>query len=626
MKNQLRPALSVPKGKEEIKVNRTIRKVKKGDPSNVEAEGGEQLIAPMAFDGFPAIFEISGPSHAAGGVDLNIPENAFIFSKDSSMKIENEDILDSFNVKDDSATPAEIARKYNINKFRKVLAEPTSDKMQRDTAEEMIKNYNEKLGKLALVQESSKSFSNGIPFVAIPYLEMMGMDASALVNGAAGNQNATVPTQSEEDVPVQRRGGELKIRIKNIPKFDGGREPKSKTQEFAYNEQFYNDFAKKLGLNDITAILPPSLADQRGMVDNMQHPVGSNTFGRKNWMDPSLYEDFKSRNAWYFEKNPKFDPKNSKDVTNFQTSYNERAKGMGLNPYFSSNTGSKYSVDGKFGEVTYSVPNLDQKAAQQTQAAAVEQKPAVNQTLPALQKPNIPAANVASTDNPFWTEDIINTAGAFGDMQRIKKYMPWQAGYETVLPDPTYYDPTRELAANAEQTNIADQALGAFVGPQALSARISSTQGQGLANAANILGKYNNMNVQVANQNELVRSEITNNSNFNRSGQATSLFDKTVATNQAFDNSKAMARQNFRQSLVTGWKNRGETQALNSMNKQFNVDAVTGFVNYTGKSGVLNPAQQDQNQVIDLFDQLRNRPGATDESATALLKVIMGIK
>lgn len=623
---ELRPGLSVPKGKEEIKVNRTIKKVKKGDLSNAEAEGGEFLISPAAFDGFPAIFEISGPSHAGGGVDLNLPENSFIFSKDSSMKIENEDILESFNIKADSATPADIARKYNINKFRKVLADPDSDKLQRETAENMIKKYNEKLGKLSLVQESQKGMPNGVPFVAIPYLEMMGMDAAQLVHGSEDNQNVEVPTTGEEDIPTAKKGGELKIRIKKIPGKDfmtKGGEPKNKNQEFAYNKDFYDAFAKKLGLNDITAILPSSLADQRGMVDDVQHPTGSGTYGRKDWTDPTLFNDFKTRNAWYFKNNPNFNPSKPKDVKDFQISYNKKAQDMGLSPYFESSPGSKYSLDSKFGEVTYSVPNLEQNVSEPVQVGV--QKPVLNPTSPQLQKPNIPAVNVASTDNPFWTEDLMNIAGDFGNLQRIKKYMPWQAGFDTVLPEATFYDPTRELAANAEQTNIADQALGAFAGPQALSARISSTQGQGLANAANILGKYNNLNVETANQFEMNRATVTNESNLNRANQATNLYDKTVLTNQSFDNAKTEARNNFRQSVINGWSNRGKTQALNSMNKQYRVDPITGYVEFTGIPGQLNP-NQSQNNVMDIYDQIRQRPGMTDQSATDLLKIIMGTK
>lgn len=621
MEQQLRPALSVPKGKEYIKVNRTLKPVKKGEPRNAELEKDELAIGPFSFDGFPSIFVVGGKSHSQGGTPSNLPENSFIFSKDKSMKIDDEDILESFNKKpkESGYSPAEIARQYNINKFRKVLSDPNSDKMQRETSEDMIKNYNEKLGKLALAQESIKGFPNNVPFVAIPYLESMGIDAAQFVN-QGHNQNSESPLPSQEEMPMQKKGGQLKIRITKTPNaiLQKGGPTQPKGQEFAYNKEFYTDFANRLG-TDISAILPSTLGDQRGMVNNLQGALGANVFGRKDWTSPELFNDFKSRNAWYFEKNPKFDPSKKEDVKDFQQAYNEKAKTMGLKPYFNQGKGSKYSLDSKFGEVTYSVPNLEQKAASPVQLQT-QQLPPINQTLPDLQKPNLNYSQ-PNQDNPFWTEDLINMAGVYGDLTRIKKYMPWQAGYDTVLPDPTFYDPTRELAASAEQSNIAGQALGAFAGPQALSARLSSVQGQGLSNAANILGRYNNMNVGVANQFEQMQTDITNNSNINRANQATSLYDKTVATNQAFDNSKTMARQNFRQSLINSWNNRGNTQALNSMNKQYRVDPTTGFVEFTGVPGELNPNQQSQ-QAIDIYNDIRSRPGMTDTAATDIFKAI----
>lgn len=619
---QLRKPVRPPKGEEPIKVNTTIKKVKKGDRKNVETEGGEFLVSPLQFDGFPATFKIKGPSHAAGGVDLNLPDNSFVFSDDHKMKLEDEDLQKDFGkrAKESGYTYAELAKQYDINEFRRVLADPNTDKMQRETAEMMIKNQNEKLGKLAILQESEKSFPQGIPFVAIPYLEMMGIDPAQFVNGAGGDQ-ATVPTQSEEDIPQQKMGGQIKIRIKKLPEMQKGGPTKPKDQEFAYNPEFYAEFAKKLRVSDISAILPASLADQRGMVNNLQPASGKNVYGRKNWTDPSLFNDFKARNDWYFQQNPDFDPSNPADVKDFQQSYNTRAQGMGRKPYFDPKQGAKYAIDGKFGEVTYSVPNLDLK----TEA---EVSPQNNQQVQAQQElGDIPATHLgspytASTDNPFWTEDIVNMAGAFGDLQRIKKYMPWQAGYDTVLPKATYYDPTRELAANSEQANVAAGALGAFAGPQELSARLSSVQGQGFTNAANILGKYNDLNVGIANQNEAYRTNISNEANLNRANQATNLYDKTVLTNQNFDNARSQARQNLRQSFVQAWSNRGKTQALNSMNKQYNVDPTTGFVNFTGVPGELNPTTKSQS-AVDLYNEILKQPGQTPESATKLLEVIM---
>ena len=148
---------------------------------------------------------------------------------------------------------------------------------------------------------------------------------------------------------------------------------------------------------------------------------------------------------------------------------------------------------------------------------------------------------------------------------RINKYLPWQATPEVRLPNATFYDPTRELAANAEQANIQTQGMGAFMGPQALSARSSSVQGQALKNAADIQSRYNNMNVEIANKLNQERTSIMNTASQNKAGLDTQLFDKYTIANQQFDNSKNLARQELRKSYIDGITNKAKTQALNSL-------------------------------------------------------------
>ena len=70
-----------------------------------------------------------------------------------------------------SYTPAELAKPYDINKYRTILEDPDSDEMTRKTAELMIKKFVIKLGALALAQEGKKGFPQGIPEVAKPYME-----------------------------------------------------------------------------------------------------------------------------------------------------------------------------------------------------------------------------------------------------------------------------------------------------------------------------------------------------------------------------------------------------------------------------------------------------------------------
>ncbi len=618
-----------PKGKEPIKVNKTLQPTER-EEANMEVEKGEVIVSDSTFSGFPDLFVAGGENHSEGGTPVNLPANSFVFSKDKSLRITDEDVLKDFNKspKKIGYDPAEIAKQYQLNNYRKILADPDSDKMQRSTAELMIKNYNAKLGQLALIQESRKGFENGIPFISIPYLEDMGIDPAKFVMGGNGEE-PEVPTSQEEDdnVTQKKMGGQFDIRILKKPRLKKGGEGDSKKKsdtEFAYNPEFYADLAQKLG-TDITALLPATLGENKGQVPDKQKAIGKGSYGRKDWMSAELFPDFRNRNAWYFEKNPNFNPKDKEQVKDFQRAYNERAQSMGLRPYFKEQdpkNKSKYDVDGQFGEVTYLTPNLDTKP--QNKPIPFEEATSNTAVQQPLRKPNISYTN-KSENADFWTQDLVNMSGAFGDYSRLKKYMPWQAGYQTTLPGATYYDPTRELAANAEQANIADTAMGMFAGPQSLSARVSDVQGKALDNAANILGKYNNLNVGIANTLEANRTNILNSDSQTRGALATGLYDKTVMANQSFDNAKAMARKNLRDSFVNAWTNRGQTQALNAMNKQYKLDPLTGFVTPTGEGADLPLSDQDQaGQLSAAYDRIKE--GRTETEAIKIFDTLYGNK
>lgn len=153
------------------------------DEANLEAEGGETAFGDINGDGFTEHMLISGKRHHEGGVPLNLPDGTFIFSDTASMKITDCNILKIFGKAcgKKGYTPAELAKPYDINKYRTILEDPNSDKVDKKTAELMIKNINLKLGALALAQEAKKGFPQGIPEVAQPYMEAMGLKEEDLM-------------------------------------------------------------------------------------------------------------------------------------------------------------------------------------------------------------------------------------------------------------------------------------------------------------------------------------------------------------------------------------------------------------------------------------------------------------
>lgn len=577
-----------------VEVNHTLKPVE-WDESNTEAELGEQVVTDMNGDGLPENYRIGGNRHYDGGTPLKLPNNSFVFSRDNKMKIKDENILKMFGMSKPS-TPADIAKKYDLNTFRKVLADNDSDHIQIKTAESMIANYNEKLGKLALVQESMKGFPDGIPPISIPYFETSGFNPADIfsMNGPDNMSNPDMARYGKNIIPEMYPAP---------MKFGGWTLPKAQAGKSIYDEDFLTKLLALRKNSDASVALPKYLRDASNLkevsnVPGVQKGLGKgNVYGKMDWASPEMMADFKARNAWYLKQNPDFNPNKKSDVLDFQKKYNQRTNELGL--------GSYLKEDSKFGQYTFSTPNLDIPEGKTTLAAAIN-KP-VDEKLSPVNVNHLADQVSNSEDAPYWLQDIIKTAGAFGDLTKIKKYLPWQAATDTYLTDPTFYDPTRELAANAEESAIGADAAGMFGGAQSLNARLSQIQGQGLKAAADILGKYNNLNVGVANEFEMANKSVLNQSAQRSANNATNLYDKTVIANQNFDNARAMARGNVRQSIIDAITNRGKTQALNSMFPQYKVDPSTGgIVSFTKGKG-LKPSN-DQTALEDKFNELLKNP------------------
>jgi hypothetical protein len=209
---------------------------------------------------------------------------------------------------------------------------------------------------------------------------------------------------------------------------------------------------------------------------------------------------------------------------------------------------------------------------------------------------NTPVNQSTPGNTPFWLQDIIQTAGAASDLARLKKYLPWQATPEVRLPDATFYDPTRELAANTEMANMAMQNSAAFTNPQQQAAANSVAQGQMAKAAADTMGRYNNLNVGLANQLSQERTGIMNAASQNKANLDTQLWDKYTIANQQFDNSKTKARQNLRESYINAITNRANTANMNSLYPEYYADPSTGgFIKFNPNAAKIKP--------IDKYDQ-----------------------
>jgi hypothetical protein len=197
---------------------------------------------------------------------------------------------------------------------------------------------------------------------------------------------------------------------------------------------------------------------------------------------------------------------------------------------------------------------------------------------------------------PWWLQDIIATSGAVGDRARIVKRNPWQATPNYSLVDNVKYDPTRELAANAEQANIANQGSMYFTDPRQMAAQQAATQGLAGKTAADTMGRYNNMNVTLANQTNAQNTAIKNQAAMTKATLDTNLYDKNTAANDNFDIARKQATQNIRNSYIDAITNRANTANLNSINPNFSVNPGNGGMNNFNRTGEIPPTEAAKNR------------------------------
>jgi len=212
------------KDKDSVKTNSTLKPAER-EHSNLEAELGETVLTNLAEGGIPEFYKVSGKRHSKGGTPLNLPEDSFIFSRDKKLKIKDKDILAQFGKKvgkkgKKAFLPSEVSKQYDINKYRQILADPTSDKLQIETAEQMIQNYTLKLGGLAMVQESMKGFPKGIPAAAMPYLDHIGINPEGLIQPPA-QQGAPQEAMPQEAMKSGGASGKRRVKV-TMPQYQKG--------------------------------------------------------------------------------------------------------------------------------------------------------------------------------------------------------------------------------------------------------------------------------------------------------------------------------------------------------------------------------------------------------------------
>lgn len=721
-------------GTHKPQVSKTLTAVPRA-AANLEAEGGETVVGNLDGSKMPSFKTIKGPRHSNGGVPLLLPEDSFIFSDTKSMRIVDPKVLNMFGVKPKKGgyTPAELSKKYDINNYRKILQDPESDKVARTTAEIMIKNYVIKLGALALAQESKKAFPQGIPLIARPYMEAMGLRDEDLIPELAMQEEQQMPVQEmeevEEEFPQEMSSGEPIAQPQPMPQQmpEAGMAPMAQygmtlggyDMPFAQDgfvvlkpdgtpfnsdpnyvppsipylpediQPYYNlinapqdelQSISQAELDAWNAANPPEQVEaiipqqQYGGIPRAEYgmPMGTgmsqNYMGNKKRFYPDGGPTTREMTAAELEERRKTAKQIEKiKGTNCPPGWIKLSDGTCAQGTITSGGGASSSLGqgvagggapnaawkklmcdelsrgvpveelarkrhGSVAGLTAMFKDCIKKGEQVTKEqgatarfAQLEQEPCPckdkdgkeipgkfakrddkGDCLPCLEECKCKKSDGSTytvgkdkdgncekcseeeggdggmsletqvREPEWWLQDTVNAAGAFTDLMSIRKRMPWEARVDLEEPRPTFLDPTRELAAQSEQANIAAQASAQFAGPQALGARLSAIQGKGAAAAADTLSRINNQNVGIANQFEGQQVGIRNQEQLMNQQMANRVYDKNVIADQQFQNAKRAGRANMAQAYNTAITNKWKTDALNQMYPDYQVSPSSG--------------------------------------------------
>jgi hypothetical protein len=170
-----------------------------------------------------------------------------------------------------------------------------------------------------------------------------------------------------------------------------------------------------------------------------------------------------------------------------------------------------------------------------------------------------------------------------------------------------------------------DVMSGLGASAQSRGARLAAIQGTAAESIANTMGRYNNLNVGVANEFALKQTDILNEANMKNQAFTKQYVDEFNTLNQNYDNSKRALRNNLRQSYVNAITYRAQAQVLNQLYPNYRIDPSTGgFMNFTSGPPIIPDENAGQSSaMVSNANAFYNwwkedHPDLSEDSATSI--------
>lgn len=562
------------------------------DPYVLEAEGGETILRP---DG--THLNITGDRHSEGGEKLTksqAPKGSFIYSDTSKMKIKNPEVLKYFGKTGGDPTPAKLAKQYDVNKYRAILSDPNASVLSKKTAELMVKNYQNKLAQLALVQESMKGFPQGIPEVAKGLMpEQQSQEPQAAYGGYF--KNGGVPQyQTAGQAPASGPGG---IDL-NDP--------------FGVKKMLQLAAQGKLAANSRTGKPNVNAANNgpawfKPWMQSNTPQGGKSPTGQPTVFDPKNSNQFYTDYGFWKKLNNGKEFSNSQEYQNFVYNYvkdkdpkaidamwqkwGTTAKGKKLNkdqqfsvdafsdsdvapegkPYFGARTAE---VTGWREQPETIVPAPEKAQSKPTKITTPEQytEPVLTPSLtttttrfPGPQAPTTTTTRPVKRGGNWTSQDIRNLGNAALDYSTLKKYHGYSPTVQPVLPEFIPQDWRGYAATQQANANAQAQQLGTYQGGQGMASNLSFLAGQQAGNLGDYISKVDQYNASGATAMDAQRAQILNQATAANAEARKNLWDEE----NVYDDRFRGAERGLRKGMVKAW-NQGEENA----SKIYNLNQV----------------------------------------------------
>jgi hypothetical protein len=689
------------------KLSKSLQPVPR-DKAKIEAEKGETAYGDFDGDGMLEHKVIAGKPHSQGGTPLNVPDGTFIFSNTKKMRIGG-DVLQNFGKSPNDKkkyTPAELAKQYDVNKYKGILTDPNTDNLSKQTAKLMMANYQKKLAELAMLQESKKGFPQGIPQVAAPLMakmqqnaapqeqeeeqsqEGMAMYGGGMAHGGVSGQNPHPGPGTYYQGTYFPYGGtfmpEYGSSAYGLPQYEMG-------ANYAYGGNYMQGNKPETVLNQLVQAQIPQDQAVKIIQYVMQQLQGAG--GADQQQAGYEYGGYYAEGG---EEDPSGEfitiddgtgPKKVKksEIGAYEKKGYKKVPGTNIwrkgsssievkDPTIIKGTPGQAAVikKGTPGKKYVPVENAWWRSLTPAQKAAhnakvrkmIETDPAYTGTKDEVITPEVAATpdqttcpagytlnpttgkcektlenveeitydeNVPSKKRTSQQPQSVGRMAPWNMMAAMtvppKKYLPYYSNIYANIPNPTFYDPERELAAGEEQA-MALQQGARLLDPQAYSARASAIQGSAAANAANTLAKYNNLNVGVANQFSPLQTDILNKVMEYQAGRADKLYAGNVIANQQYDNALRAYLNNIAKVKTKDFDNTAKLNMLNATNPYYTIDkrgkfqfkpGIDAYSVITG-SNALAPSDDDYGKYVNEANRLKGM-GLDPRTINAALQV-----